>query len=103
MNQVEAASLIFRAPPDPLVTPEEEFNASYFWDGLESTGFYVDMKTCHIAWLIDKRQTKRITKRTMIAWLKRHFDGETGLDGYFSGEIMKKDINSGIVIGVKEK
>jgi dienelactone hydrolase len=102
MDHVAAASVIFIAPPDPLITPEEEFNAHYFYDGLTSNALGIHLKTGHLQWLTSAK-IKRITKRTMIAWLKKHFNGDPGMEKYFTGSVIQEDVADGVITRIETK
>jgi pimeloyl-ACP methyl ester carboxylesterase len=102
MDYVGAASLIFIAPPDALITPEEQFNAHYFYDGLHSNTLGMHMNAGHIAWLTSAR-IKKITKRTMVAWLKKHFENANDMDRYFTGDLIQDDIDDNVVTKIEQK
>jgi hypothetical protein len=90
MDKVNAKSLIFIAPPDPFITPEEQFNAHYFYDGLTKDAIGVYMDTNHIAWLIFDNIIK-ITKRTMLAYLNVNFYESTMAEKYLTDIMLLSD------------
>ena len=107
LDGVNAASFIMRAAPDVLFNPDEQSNARYFFYGLDGAGshgvkspaLYFDVGSAgHISWLTDAN-VQRISKRTMVAWLKAHFHSES-LDPYFTGAIIQKDVDAGTVDAV---
>jgi len=108
LDQVEAASFIMRAAPD-LFNPDPQSNAEYFFHGVDGQGthavsapaLYFDMGSAgHASWLfLGNFNVPRITKRTMVAWLKTHFYGES-LEAYFTGEIAQNDIDQGNIVAV---
>lgn len=112
LNDVHTASLIFRSAPD-AVNPDLEFNAEFFFygsDGLGSNAVaapaaYIDMgSTPHSAYVPGPLAglTEPLVKRTVIAWLKRHFFAED-IDDYLTGARMINSINKGHVVSVTER
>jgi pimeloyl-ACP methyl ester carboxylesterase len=108
LDQVHAASFIMRAAPDAF-NPDPQSNAEHFFYGLDGQGthavsppaLYFDMGSAgHASWLfLGNLNVPRITKRTMVAWLKTHFYGES-LEEYFTGEIAQTDIDQGNIVAV---
>jgi pimeloyl-ACP methyl ester carboxylesterase len=107
LDNVNAASFIMRAAPDPLFNPDPQNNAFYFFYGLDGQGLhgvkrpalYFDVGSAgHISWLTNANVI-RIAKRTMVAWLKAYFHGES-LDQYFTGSIVQKDVTAGYIVAV---
>jgi len=110
LDGVDAAGFIMRAAPDALFNPDEQSNAQYFFTGLDGEGshavkspaLYFDLGAAgHISWLTDA-EVIRISKRTLVAWLKTHFEGED-LEPYFSGAVIQKDIDAGHVKAVASR
>jgi pimeloyl-ACP methyl ester carboxylesterase len=110
LDGVNAASFIMRAAPDALFNPDEQSNAEHFFYGLDGTGLhgvkspalYFDVGSAgHISWLLNANII-RISKRTLVAWLKACFHGES-LDPYFSGAVIQKDIDAGYVVAVASR
>jgi len=96
-----------RAAPDPLTNPDPQNNASYFFYGLDGQGvhgvtppaLYFDAGSAgHVSWLTNV-DVIRIARRTMVAWLKAHFHGES-MDQYFTGSIVQKDFTAGYIVAV---
>ena len=97
-----------RAAPD-VFNPDPQSNAEYFFYGVDGQGtlavstpaLYFDMGSAgHASWLfLGNLNVPRITKRTMVAWLKTHFYGES-LEAYFTGEIAQNDIDRGNIVAV---
>lgn len=93
LPEAEVASLIFRAAPDAATNPDPHNNAWWFFWGADNEGtwgvnspalFYDMGNVGHTAWIQPMGyHTPRITKRTMVAWLKTHLDGMEGYDDYF--------------------
>ena len=108
LDQVDAASLILRAEPDPF-NPDPQSNAEHFFHGIDGEGshavrspaLYFDMGSAgHASWLfLGNVQVPRITGRTMVAWLKTHFHGES-LEAYFTGHIVQGDLDAGHIVAV---
>ena len=108
LDQVKAASFIMRAAPD-VFNPDPQSNAEHFFYGLDGQGthavrapaLYFDMGSGgHASWLyLGNLNVPRITKRTMVAWLKTHFYGES-LEAYYSGQIVQNDIDQGNIVAV---
>jgi pimeloyl-ACP methyl ester carboxylesterase len=109
LGQVQAASLIFRSAPDPLLNPEAEFNAALFFQGSDGQGLdavpapalYLDMDgVSHAAYLPALGgATPQVVKRTLLAWIRRHFYGED-LSEYLTGARIEADIGAGRVQAV---
>jgi len=110
LNDVMAASLIFRSAPDPLFNPEKEFNASWFFKGYDGNGLYavpapaiyVDMgKTPHVFYIpMLSQPVSSFLKRTMTAWFMTYLRGEP-MEAYYYGDIIGADIDEGRVRGVE--
>jgi len=108
LDEVNAASFIMRAAPD-VFNPDPQSNAEHFFYGVDGQGthavttpaLYFDMGSAgHANWLfLGNLNVPRITKRTMVAWLKAHFYGES-LEAYFTGEIAQNDIDQGNIVAV---
>ena len=108
LHEVNAASFIMRAAPD-VFNPDPQSNAEYFFYGVDGQGthavstpaLYFDMGSAgHSSWLLPANlNVPRITKRTMVAWLKTHFYGES-LEAYFTGEIAQNDFDQGNIVAV---
>jgi len=107
LDDVDAASFIMRAEPDVLFNPDPNHNAWYFFYGSDGQGMhavgspalYFDMGgASHVAWLINS-DVKRITRRTLTAWLLAYFRGEDR-EAYFTGEVIQEDMESGFVVGL---
>ena len=111
LDQVNAASLILRAAPDAF-NPDPHSNAEYFFHGTDGTGLhavgspalYFDMGSAgHASWLfLGNVQVPRITKRTLVAWLKAQFQGES-LEAYFTGDIVQGDSDAGSIVAVETR
>jgi len=110
LDDVNAASFIMRAAPDPLLNPDEQSNAQYFFTGLDGAGLhavkspalYFDMGgISHAAWLSNSN-IMRITKRTMAAWIKTHFEGED-LDRYLTGSVVQVDVDAGTIKSIQTR
>jgi pimeloyl-ACP methyl ester carboxylesterase len=109
LDHVNVASFIMRAAPDPLFNPDEQSNAKYFFYGLDGAGLhgvkapalYFDVgNASHACWLLCLcPDIIRISKRTLVAWLKAYFHGEC-MEPYFTGEVIQKDIDAGYVVAV---
>lgn len=107
---VEAASLIFRAEPDAATNPDPHNNAWwFFWGndnegkwGVNSPALFYDMgKVGHTAWVQPMGyHTPRITKRTMVAWLKTHLDLFEGYEAYFNEEKNQTDLDAGRIVSI---
>jgi len=108
LEGVSAASFIMRAAPDGF-NPDPQSNAEYFFHGSDGQGthavgspaLYFDIGTGgHASWLyLGNPNVPRITKRTMVAWIRTHFRGEA-MDPYFTGEIVQRDLDVGNLIAV---
>ena len=109
LDQVHAASLVLRAAPD-VFNPDPQSNAYYFFYGMDGQGvhavdspaLYFDMgNSGHASWLYlgSNWNVPLITKRTMVAWVKEHFNGEC-MDAYFTGEVVQEDIDAGFIVAV---
>lgn len=110
LDGVNAASFIMRAAPDALLNPDEQANARYFFEGLDGAGLhgvkspalYFDMGgVSHASWLTTA-SIKRVTKRTMAAWLKAYFDGED-MEAYFTGDVVQGDVDVGIIKDIQTR
>lgn len=111
LGSVNAASFIMRAAPDAF-NPDAQSNAEHFFRGIDGQGtygvtspaLYFDLGGAgHASWLfLGNPNVPRITKRTMVAWLSTHFRGEA-MDGYFTGEIVQRDIDAGSVVAVETR
>lgn len=109
LSDINVASLILRSEPDSFVNPEEEFNASWFFHGYDGLGLYavpspavyIDMgSVSHMAYLpLLSRGITSFSKRTMTAWFMTHLRGEL-MGAYYDGDIIQRDIETGLVIGV---
>lgn len=109
---LEVASFIMRAEPDPLANPDEEFNARYFFYGYDGEGqfavnspaLYYDMgEITHNSWLPNLfRKVPTIAKRTMLAFLKQYFD-QRNMDRYLTGSVIRADINAGDVVAIDHR
>ena len=106
LDEVDAASFIMRAEPDLLFNPDANHNAEYFFYGSDGAGLrgapspalYFDMDGfSHIAWLTNAN-VKRITRRTVTAWLLTWFRGEDR-EAYFTGDVIQADVDAGNVAG----
>lgn len=112
LEPLETASLIMRAEPDLLGNPDEEFNASHFFYGYDGNGLYAvnspaiyfDMgDTPHNSWVPTLfREVPTVAKRTMLAFLKKHFSGEN-TDRYLTGSKVRADISAGIITAVDSR
>jgi hypothetical protein len=95
MDELNAAVLIFGAPPS-IFSPAEH-NAERFWEGTRHPGLFVRFpRGGHLNWP-NGNPEQRITKRTQVAWLMRHLVGHSDLERFFSGEVMRTDMESGAV------
>ena len=111
LDNLQAASLVMRAAPD-ILNPLASTNAEVYWYGLDgqgahgvpAPGLYYDMGDVgHASWLYsDLSHVERITKRTMVAWLKTHFGGEA-MDDYLTGEITQADLDEGLIVAVESR
>ena len=103
IHRIKAASLIFRAASD-VFNPDRHFNAIYFWKGIPSPGFYIDLgKVGHLSWLTNE-QVIFLSRQTMVAWLhQQFFPNKRGLDDYFSERKLNQSLNVGHMIRVDRK
>ncbi len=111
LGDVNAASFIMRAAPD-LTNPDPQSNAKHFFYGDDGTGgnavvtpaLYFDMGPAgHASWLyFGNPHVPRITKRTLVAWLKTHFHGED-CQAYFTGEVVQRDVDAGNIVGIADR
>jgi len=110
LDDVNAASFIMRAAPDLFLNPDEQSNAQYFFTGLDGAGLhgvktpalYFDMDgISHAAWLTNPN-IMRITKRTMAAWLKAHFDGDD-MEAYITGDVVQEDVDAGTISALETR
>ena len=106
MDQVNSATLIFRAPRDLIFNPEVQFNAFHFWNGFKGEGLYLDFSSAkHLSFVRDDVVIK-ITKRTMLAWLSRHFRGDGDkMDRYLSPNsgYLSEEIDDDVLATVEVK
>lgn len=111
LDQVDAASFIMRAAPDAF-NPDPQSNAEHFFFGLDGQGahavgppaLYFDVGAAgHASWLyLGNPEVPRITRRTLVAWLRKHFQCEP-LEAYFTGEIVQRDVAAGIIVAVETR
>ncbi len=72
-----------------------EHNAIRFWEGTREPGLFVFFPNGnHTKWPNGNPEA-RITKRTQIAWLMRHFNGSDDMETFFTGEIIQADVDAG--------
>ena len=98
LDDIDVASMIIRMEPD-VFSPSNRWNAAHYWTGLDGEGshgvrapaVYFDMGDAgHMSFLFRGDATvPGFTKRTMIAWLKTQFEGES-LDEYFIGAAVRE-------------
>ena len=101
LDRVEAASLLFRAPPD-LVNSESQFNAEHFWPKFKADGIMVDIDMKHADPLFDRNVQKGICATT-AAWLLRHFSDQTQLDKYLQPNAIAQSFSGVKINRVEEK
>jgi acetyl esterase/lipase len=95
MQDLQVATLIFAAPSGAF-NPEEH-HARRFWEGTKAPGLFVYFTSGdHLRWP-NSEPEKRITTRTQIAWLARHFSRLDGVEPYLSGEIIQADVVAGTI------
>ena len=115
LDGIRGASLILRSEPDPLTNPELQFNAELFFRGYDGNGLhgvpapalYFDMGSAsHASYAIfddPDNAVPRLSKRTTVAWLKRHLEDESGLEDFFTGSHTQREIVAGLVVAVEER
>ena len=112
LNDVGAAALIFRSAPD-LFNPDAEFNAEYFFNGSDGNGrnavaapaLYLNMGSVpHAAYVPGPLAglTEPLVKRTMLAWIKRHFY-QQDVNEYITGARMQASIERGLLESLLER
>jgi pimeloyl-ACP methyl ester carboxylesterase len=110
LDEVNAASFIMRAAPDVLLNPDEQSNAKYFFTGLDGAGLhgvkspalYFDMGgISHASWITNPN-IMRISKRTMVAWLKAYFEGED-MEAYITGAVVQVDVDAGTIAAIETR
>lgn len=67
MDQVQAKSVIMRAPPD-FINFDSRFNAEHFWRHFKGNGLYIDCKATHGDWIL-RQDLRLVTRRVFTAAL----------------------------------
>ena len=102
MDSMQAASVIFRAPPDLLTNPDKFANAINFWHSLPTTGYLFDFPEARHASWVGNAGIQQITNRTMVAMLQQTFDGKDS-SLWFSAATVAKDAADGVSYTISTK
>lgn len=107
--QAGTASLIIGSEPDPLFTPDPQFNARQFYFGLDGNGLYAAPSP---AWYYDfgtfphglylpclPSKQVQIIKRTMVAFLMQDVLG-SDVEAYLTGSIIQTDVEEDRLVSV---
>jgi pimeloyl-ACP methyl ester carboxylesterase len=123
---LQAASLILRSEPDKSTNPDPQFNAQWFFLGLDGQGeqavpspaLYVDMGAVrHADYLTllttdSNAPTHRLAKGYMLAWLQQEFEQQQfeqppleqqDYEDYFSGATAQGHIDAGYIVSSQRR
>lgn len=110
LENLLSSSLIMRSAPDRWLNPDSQFNAQWFFEGLDGQGdgavpplaVYFDLgERSHGAYVPRAGgSTVELVKRTSVAWFKQELE-ELDSEEYLTGEIIQRDIERGRLDRVK--
>lgn len=109
MMNVQATSLILRSRPDPLLAPDSEFNAQWFYYGSDGQGlngapspaYFFDMGgASHAAYLPALGgKVVQISQRSAAAFFDQVLKGVDN-SRYLNGELIQRDVSLNRLAGI---
>ena len=96
LDQIEASTLLLKAPIDKLWNPDPQFNAIHFYNGLESETYLAEINAGHASWMFNEK-VKSVTRALFLAYLFDKFHHYSPFSEYLEGEKFETARKSGLL------